>query len=95
VGEFTISGTSIRYSNPNQVDQKTVVFPAGVTNRPDPAVVAGNVWIPNFAQACPQPGTYEATPPQANPVLFGKQPTSLSAGGIQIPNSTTTIKNPA
>ena len=45
--------------------------------------------------ACPQPGTYETMPPTAPPILVNKQPASLSSGGIQIPNSSTVVKNPA
>jgi hypothetical protein len=98
MGQLNIPGTSIQYSNPKQVDQNTLVFPNGMVTPGYPpnvgGTLAGVTWTQNGPTSFPQPGTFDAAPPQANPVLFGKQPPSLSAGGIQIPNSTTTVKNP-
>ena len=37
--------------------------------------------------------TLQAVPPLT--ILFNSQPASLTSSGIQIPNSTTVIKNPA
>jgi hypothetical protein len=97
MGQINIPGTSIQYSNPKSLDasapdpktgQPWVQWPAPGTTR-----WGGCLTYPG--PSTPQPGTYDATPPTANPVLFGKQPPSLSTGGIQIPNSSSTVKNPA
>jgi len=97
MGHINIPNSSVVYDNPKQVDQNTIVFPAGMVTPGYPhnvnGTLAGVTWVQNGPTALPQPGTYEA-PPQANPVLFGKQPPSLSAGGIQIAGGTT-VKNPA
>jgi hypothetical protein len=77
--------------------------PYTVTVPPSPPAtfgVAGRVISPGtqvlaYALGSPQPGTFDASPPVANPVLFNKQPAPLSAGGIQIPNSSCVVKNPA
>jgi hypothetical protein len=75
-------------------DSFNFTYPNGVTGIEIGGVSTGDQGV-GLNLGDPQPGTYDATPPTANPVLFGKQPPSLSAGGVQIPNSTTTIKNPA
>ena len=85
MGKFTLLG--IRYDNPQQIDQSTLNWEKDLIL---------TEWQPGYGWfRKPQPGTYDANPPQATPVLFGKQPPPLSAGGIQIPNSSTTINNPA
>jgi hypothetical protein len=88
--------------NPNQLNASAIDPKTGAAwvSLPVPASGAiGN--IPNGPQlmfagpSTPQPGTFDATPPQANPVIFNKQAAPLSSGGIAIPNSSTTVKNPA
>jgi hypothetical protein len=115
MGQLTIPGTSIQYSNPKQTNQSTnldattgapwssgnqsysVIVPPsppatfGIAGR----VISPGTQVPAYALGSPQPGTFDANPPVANPVLFNKQPASLSAGGIQIPNSNCVVKNPA
>ena len=93
MGKLNVAG--ITYDNPKQIAQDSLVFPPGCVNNPDRDVVAGNVWKPNFAMSFPKPDSFDATQPTALPVLFGKQPSSLSSGGIAVPNSSTTVKNPA
>ena len=99
MGQINIPGTSITYSNPKQIDQKTLVFPVGMTTPGYPpnvnGTLAGVTWVQNGPTALPQPGSYDPTPVVANPVLFGQQPPSLSAGGINIPNSSVVLKNPS
>jgi hypothetical protein len=74
MGQINIPGTSIQYSNPNQldataIDPKTgapwVQWPtaSGTTTR-----WGGSLTYPG--PATPQPGSYNATPPTANPVSF-------------------------
>ena len=99
MGKLTIGG--ITYDNPKQIDQATVLIPPGnYVNLNDPAYVAGAVWKQSTigkafpVNTSPKPDTVDFTPPTANPVLFGQQPPSLSAGGITIPNGGS-FKNPA
>jgi hypothetical protein len=75
-------------------DSFTFTYPNGVTGIGINGVSTGNQGV-GTNLGSPQPGTFDTTAPTANPVIFGKQPPSLSAGGVQIPNSTSTIKNPA
>jgi hypothetical protein len=99
MGNLNIPNTSIVYSNPNQKDQNTLVFPTGMVTPGYPANVggtlAGQVWQQNGPTAFPQPNTTDPSPATANPVQFNATPVLLSAGGVKIPNSTTTVKNPA
>jgi hypothetical protein len=102
MGKLNIAG--IVFDNPQQVDQSTLNWQPGLTltAQPTEAPVGfgygykaapggiGYGWM-----AIPKPGSFDANPPTANPVLFGKQPPSLSAGGIQIPNSSVVFKSPA
>ena len=92
MGNLNIPGTSIKYSNPEQIDQTTLSWQAGLTltSQPTPQGGTGYGWM-----AIPKPGSFDATVPIAAPVLFGQQPASLASDGISIPNSTTTVKNPA
>jgi hypothetical protein len=98
MSKLQIPGTTIQYDNPSQlnaaaIDPKTgapwVQWPIA----PGTTSWGGRLMYPG--PATPQPGTYDATPPQANPVLFGQQPPSLSDGGIKIPNSSVVFKSPA
>jgi hypothetical protein len=101
MGQLQIPGTSIQYSNPKQIDQTTLIDPqTNAVWQPNGFPAVGTIGNkPNGTQLMgtggPQPNSYDATPPTANPVLFGKQPPSLSSGGTAIPNSSTVVKNPA
>ena len=88
MGKFTLLG--IRYDNPQQVDQSTLDWQPGLTLTSQPTQQGG---IGYGWMAIPKPNSTDPSPVTANPVLFGKQPPSLSAGGIQI--GTSTVKNPA
>jgi hypothetical protein len=90
---YSTPGQAVVYSNPAQTNQATNLFPSPAG--PQLNVTAGGTWQPNFATAFPQPNSFDATPPLANPVLFNVQPPSLSAGGIRVPNSSTIFKNPS
>ena len=72
MGQINIPGTSIQFVNPKQVDQKTLVFPAGMTTPGYPSNVngtlAGVTWVQNGPTAFPQPGTFDGNAPTANPV---------------------------
>jgi len=92
MAQLTIPGTTIVFSNPQQVDQKTLNWQPGLTLT---AEILPGVGIGYGYMAIPKPNSTDPSPATANPVLFGKQPPSLSAGGIQIANSSTTVKNPA
>jgi hypothetical protein len=70
MGQTTIPGTSVQYSNPQQVDQNSLVFPPGTGQGTTTNAVAGHIWEQNFAMAIPQPGSFDATKPQANPIIF-------------------------
>lgn len=89
---------SVVFNNPQAVPQDSLKFPPGMITPGYPpnvnGTLAGVTWVQNGPTAFPKPGTVEP-PPTANPVLFGVQPPSLSTGGIAIPNSTSTVKNPA
>jgi hypothetical protein len=91
--QIKIPNTSIVFDSPLAVDQSTLNWQPGLTltATTDPSWVG----IGYGYMAIPKPNSTDSSPATANPVLFGKQPTSLSAGGIQIPNSSTTLKNPA
>jgi hypothetical protein len=91
MAQLTIPGTTIVFSNPQQVDQTTLNWQPGLTltATTDPSWVG----IGYGYMAVPKPNSTDPSPATANPVLFGKQPPSLSAGGIQI--GTSTVKNPA
>jgi hypothetical protein len=91
MGKFTLLG--IRYDNPQQVDQTTLNWQPGLTLVIQPA--DGSSGIGQGYMAIPKPNSIDPSPATANPVLFGKQPPSLSAGGIQIPNSSVVFKSPA
>jgi len=75
-------------------DTFTFIYPNGVTGIGINGVSTSNQGV-GTNLGSPQPGTFDATAPTANPVIFGKQSPSLSTGGIQIPNSSSTVKNPA
>jgi hypothetical protein len=71
MGKVQIPGTSIVYDNPAQVDQSNIVFPPGTTNCATPGIVAGAPYFhPCFCDGIPKPGTFDPTPPKANPVVF-------------------------
>src|SRR5712675_1903927 len=80
MGQLTIPGTSIQYSNPKQIDQTTNIDPiTGNVWKSSPFPASGTIGNkPNGTQLMgtggPQPGSFDLTPPTANPVLFGKQP---------------------
>ena len=102
MGQVQIPGTSVTYNNPNQLNASAIDLKTGAPWVQAPVPASGTIGnIPNGTQlmfsgpSTPQPGSYDATPPTANPVLFGKQPPPLSSGGIAIPNSSTVVKNPA
>ena len=90
MGKLNILG--IQYSNQEQVDQSTLNWQPGLTLT---AEILPGVGIGYGYMAVPKPNSTDPSQATANPVLFGKQPPSLSAGGIQIPNSSSTVKNPA
>jgi len=90
--KFAVKGTSIRYDNPQQVDPQPADWQPGLTLT---AEILPGVGIGYGYMAVPKPNSTDPSPATANPVLFGKQAPSLSAGGIQIANSSTTVKNPA
>jgi len=79
---------------PSGTDTFTFTYPNGVTGLGINGVSTGNQGV-GTNLGSPQPGTFDPTAPTANPVIFGKQPPSLSAGGIQIPNSSVVLKNPS
>jgi hypothetical protein len=91
MSQIKIPNTSIVFDSPLAVDQSTLNWQPGLTLTAQPAEVG----IGYGYMAIPKPGSFDANPPQANPVLFGKQPPSLSAGGIKIPNSSVVVKNPS
>jgi hypothetical protein len=93
MSQIKIPNTSVLFDNPQQVDQASLNWQPGLTltATTDPSWVG----IGYGYMAIPKPGSFDATPPEANPVLFGKQPPSLSAGGIRIPNSSVVFKSPA
>jgi hypothetical protein len=99
MGQLTIPGTTIQYSNPAQTNQATNVFPAGMVTAEYPANVngslAGVTWVQNGATAYPQPYSTDPSPATANPVQFNASPVLLSAGGVKIPNSSVVLKNPS
>jgi hypothetical protein len=98
MAQINIAGTSVVYSNPKSLDATIPDPETDLPWEPWPSAPGTTRWggrLTYPGPSTPQPQTYDATPPTANPVLFGKQPPSLSAGGIQIPNSSTTVKNPA
>jgi hypothetical protein len=112
MSQFTIPGTSVTYSNPKQVDQNTLVFSSGspypILNGAAGSwvpVVAGSPWQPNLvpanpglALAIPQPGTFDASPPNAPPIAVNTPPVPASdpaVGGRTIPGTTSSWKNPA
>ncbi|SRR6266436_978552 len=108
MGQLQIPGTSVQYSNPKQMDQSANLDPTtgkpwvnGTDIYPYTGSFSGVVFSPgHFGQTMtnggsPQPGTFDPTPPKANPVLFNKQPPSLSDGGTKIPNSSVVFKSPA
>jgi hypothetical protein len=74
-------------------DTFTFTYPNGVTGIGINGVSTRNQGV-GTNLGSPQPGTFDPTAPTANPVIFGKRPPSLSAGGIQIAGGTT-VKNPA
>jgi hypothetical protein len=79
---------------PSGTDTFTFTYPNGVTGIGINGVSTGNQDVgDNFGS--PQPGTFDTMPATANPVRFNTQPSPLSTGGIQIPNSSATAKNPA
>jgi hypothetical protein len=98
MSKLQIPGTTIQYDNPNQLNAAAIDPKTGTTWVPWPVASGTTSWggcqmYPG--PTTPQPGTYDATLPKANPVLFNVQSPSLSVGGIQIPNSTSVVKNPA
>ena len=99
MGHIQVPGTSVVYDDPRQVDQSTLIdSQTGKIWGIQPlggGTLSNGVALAFPAPWSPQPGSFDATPPQANPVLFNKQSASLSEGGIKIPNSTCTVKNPA
>ena len=99
MGQLQIPGTTIRYSNPKQVDQTSNLDPTtGQTwapgNQPytftvpstPPTFKVGSVPLTLGTQATtstgsnPQPGSYDPTPPQANPIAVNQDPPVLGKG---------------
>ena len=93
MGKLNILG--IQYNNPDQVDQNTLRFANDIV--PYLNAVPGAKWQANFAEAIPQPTTFEeqTIEPESNPILINKQPTPLASGGIKIPGTTIVFRNPA
>jgi hypothetical protein len=81
MGQFKIPGTSVVYSNPEQQDQNTLFFPNStrvwqqeLTQTQQPLSVGiGYGWM-----SIPQPNSFDATPPEANPILVNQQPAPLT-----------------
>jgi len=92
MGQLQIPGTSVTYSNPLQKDQTTNI--SGVTGIGIGGVSTGSQGT-GINSGDPQPGTFDATPVKANPILVNAQPKPLTDGGIKIPNSSCVVKNPA
>jgi hypothetical protein len=90
-----IFGTEIVYDNPKQVNQNTLRFANDIT--PYLNAVPGAKWEPNFAEAIPQPTTFEeqTREPETSPVMFNQQPKPLTSAGIKIPGTTVVFRNPA
>lgn len=94
MAKLTIPGTTIQYDNPKSLNGTAVDPKTGAPWVPSllfPGVTRWGGQLTYPGPTTPQPGSYDATLPEANPVLFGKPPPSLSTGGIQIPNSSTTV----
>jgi hypothetical protein len=74
MGQLTIPGTSIQYSNPEQVPQASLVTP-GTTATWQPALTLASAPAPGGGtgygyMAIPKPQSFDATKPQANLVVF-------------------------
>lgn len=71
MGQLTIPGTTIQYNNPQQVNRGTVLFPPGGSNFVTPGVAAGATWFnQSGCDGIPQPGSFDATKPQAPSIIF-------------------------
>jgi hypothetical protein len=92
MSQIKIPNTSIVFDSPLAVDQSTLNWQPGLTLT---AEILPGVGIGYGYMAVPKPNSTDPSQATANPVLFGKQPPSLSAGGIQIPNSSVIFKSPA
>jgi hypothetical protein len=78
MGRLNVPNSSVIYDNPKQQDQSTLTFPPGFVTPAYPpninGTLAGQVWQPNGPTTFPQPGTFDTTPPQANPIAVNQDP---------------------
>jgi hypothetical protein len=98
MGQLTIPGTSVTYSNPLQKDQATNIspltgkvwkpsgtdsfsftYPNGVTGIGIGGVSTGSQGT-GINSGDPQPGSYDATPPQAPPLAINQDPPVAGKG---------------
>ena len=79
---------------PSGTDSFNFTYPNGVTGIGIGGVSTGSQGT-GINSGDPQPGTFDATPPKANPILVNAQPKPLTDGGIKIPNSSVVFKSPA
>jgi hypothetical protein len=98
MGKLNVAG--IVYDNPRQTDQSLNIDP--LTGKPwaiiDRYLTYGINTILGGTFADAQPGAFDATPLQTNPVVFNQTPVPASdptVGGQRIPNSSVTFKNPS
>ncbi len=96
MGTVSIPNTSVQYNNPQQVPHSQVLFQTGSVDENNPNQIAGQQWAPNLStvkspipgasyygwgtESYPKPGSFDATPPQANPVVFNADPVVLGKG---------------
>jgi len=79
---------------PSGTDSFNFTYPNGVTGIGIGGVSTGSQGT-GVNSGDPQPGTFDATPVKANPILVNAQPKPLTDGGIKIPNSSVVFKSPA
>jgi hypothetical protein len=101
MGQLQVPGTSVQYSNPNQLNAAAIDPKTGAPWVQGPMASGTTSWggcLTYPGPSNPQPGSYDSTPPTAPPVQFNQVSVSASdpsIGGKSVPGTNVTFRNPS